>query len=98
MKLAIIDSGGANIASVQHALQRLGAAATITADRQVIASADRVILPGVGAAGVGTDDMHTDFAGGIAAENRAVLAEYNLRSAARSGNRRRHTRRAATGD
>ena len=57
MKLAIIDSGGANIASVQHALQRLGAAATFTADRQVIASADRVILPGVGAAGAAMDHL-----------------------------------------
>ncbi len=57
MKLAIIDSGGANIASVQHALQRLGATATFTADRQVIASADRVILPGVGAAGAAMDHL-----------------------------------------
>ena len=50
MRLAIIDSGGANISSVKHALRRLGADPVFTADADVIRSADRVILPGVGAA------------------------------------------------
>jgi glutamine amidotransferase len=50
MSLAIIDSGGANIASVRFALQRLGADSVFTADPAVIQRADRVILPGVGAA------------------------------------------------
>jgi len=49
--VAIIDSGGANISSVRHALRRLGAEALFTADAETIRSADRVILPGVGAAG-----------------------------------------------
>ena len=51
MTLAIIDSGGANISSVMHALRRLGADPVFTADAETIRSADRVILPGVGAAG-----------------------------------------------
>ena len=51
MTLAIIDSGGANISSVTHALRRLGADPVFTADAETIRSADRVILPGVGAAG-----------------------------------------------
>lgn len=51
MSLALIDSGGANISSVRFALQRLGAEAVFTAERAVIERADRVILPGVGAAG-----------------------------------------------
>ena len=51
MTLAIIDSGGANISSVMHALRRLGAEPVFTADAETIRSADRVILPGVGAAG-----------------------------------------------
>ena len=51
MSLAIIDSGGANISSVRHALKRLGAESVFTADANVIRAADRVILPGVGAAG-----------------------------------------------
>ena len=50
--IAIIDSGGANIASVTFALERCGAASTLTTDAEMIASADKVILPGVGAAPV----------------------------------------------
>lgn len=48
---AIIDSGGANLASLLFALERLGSTGTVTTDRQVIMGAARVILPGVGAAG-----------------------------------------------
>jgi len=48
--IAIIDSGGANIASLQYALQRLGHDATLTTDAGAIQNASRVILPGVGAA------------------------------------------------
>ena len=51
MTLAIIDSGGANIGSVMHALKRLGAEPVFTADAATIRAADRVLLPGVGAAG-----------------------------------------------
>lgn len=50
MSLAIIDSGGANIGSVRFALQRLGVESVFTADPAVIRRAERVILPGVGAA------------------------------------------------
>jgi glutamine amidotransferase len=48
--LAIVDSGGANIASVRFALERLGVQSELTADPAVIRGADRVILPGVGSA------------------------------------------------
>ena len=48
--VAIIDSGGANIASLLFALERLGCDATLTTAADVITGADRVILPGVGAA------------------------------------------------
>ena len=50
--IAIIDSGGANIASVRFALERLGLDSVLTADPAVISAAERVILPGVGAAPV----------------------------------------------
>ena len=50
--IAIIDSGGANIASVRFALERLGVDSVLTADPAVISAAERVILPGVGAAPV----------------------------------------------
>ena len=50
--IAIIDSGGANIASVKFALERLGVVSELTNDINVIRSADKVILPGVGTAPV----------------------------------------------
>jgi len=48
--IAIIDSGGANIASLMYGLQRLGVEASLTTDAAQIKSAERVVLPGVGAA------------------------------------------------
>lgn len=48
--VAIIDSGGANIASLVFALRRLDCEAVLTRDPQTIREARRVILPGVGAA------------------------------------------------
>jgi glutamine amidotransferase len=47
---AIIDSGGANIASLRAALSRLGADSVVTTDHDVIRRAPRVLLPGVGSA------------------------------------------------
>jgi glutamine amidotransferase len=47
----IIDSGGANLASLQFAFERLGAQTHVSADAAAISSAPRVILPGVGSAG-----------------------------------------------
>lgn len=46
----IIDSGGANLASLLFAFERLGARAHVTAREAEITAASRVILPGVGAA------------------------------------------------
>ncbi len=50
MDAVIIDSGGANLASLQFAFERLGAKTRVTADAAEIRSAPRVILPGVGSA------------------------------------------------
>jgi glutamine amidotransferase len=47
----IIDSGGANLASLQFAFERLGAKTHVTRNADEIRSAPRVILPGVGSAG-----------------------------------------------
>jgi glutamine amidotransferase len=55
MSVAVVNSGGANISSVLHALGRLGAEPVFTADAGKIRSASRVILPGVGAAGHAMD-------------------------------------------
>jgi len=46
----IVANGGANIASLQFALQRLDAASVVSADASQIRAASHVILPGVGAA------------------------------------------------
>ncbi len=51
LDVAIIDSGGANLASLVYALQRQQARAVVTADASVIRAAPRVLLPGVGSAG-----------------------------------------------
>jgi glutamine amidotransferase len=48
--VVIIASGGANIASLQFALERLGANSRVSADPEQIRKASHVILPGVGAA------------------------------------------------
>lgn len=50
IRLAIIDSGGANIASMRYAIDRLGIDSTITTDARTLREATHVILPGVGAA------------------------------------------------
>ncbi|MDJ0712520.1 MAG: imidazole glycerol phosphate synthase subunit HisH [Woeseiaceae bacterium] len=49
-QVAIIDSGGANIASLLFAFERLDTRAVLTTDATVIRGAERVLLPGVGAA------------------------------------------------
>ena len=48
--VVIIPSGGANIASLQFALQRLGKTSAVSANARRIREASHVILPGVGAA------------------------------------------------
>jgi imidazole glycerol-phosphate synthase subunit HisH len=53
MSVVLVDAGGTNIGSVRYALQRLGVDAALTADAATIRSADKVILPGVGAAAPG---------------------------------------------
>ena len=49
MTIAIVDYGMANLRSVQKAFERVGFAAEITSDPAAIATADKVVLPGVGA-------------------------------------------------
>jgi glutamine amidotransferase len=50
VRLVLLDSGGANLGSVQAAFARLGVEAPVTDDAQRIRAATHVILPGVGAA------------------------------------------------
>ncbi len=46
----IVDTGGANIASLQLAFERLGRSAELSADARRIEGGSHVVLPGVGAA------------------------------------------------
>lgn len=48
--VALIDSGGANIASLIYAFRRLRVDAKLTRDARAIREASHVVLPGVGAA------------------------------------------------
>jgi glutamine amidotransferase len=50
MSVVIVASGGANIASLEFALERLGTRSEVSADPARIRAASHVILPGVGAA------------------------------------------------
>ena len=50
MSLVIVDTGVANLSSVKFAFNRLGVEAVISDKAETITSANRVILPGVGAA------------------------------------------------
>ena len=49
-RIVLLDSGGANLGSVQAAFARLGHEAPVTSDWARIQAATHVVLPGVGAA------------------------------------------------
>lgn len=47
--IAIVDYGVGNLFSVRSSFARIGAEAVVTADKNVIQNADKIMLPGVGA-------------------------------------------------
>jgi glutamine amidotransferase len=49
--IAIIDYGMGNLRSVQKALERVGGKGRLTSKRKDVASAEKIVLPGVGAFG-----------------------------------------------
>jgi glutamine amidotransferase len=57
--IAVLDYGIGNLHSAQKALERGGADARLTADPSVIADADGVVLPGVGAFGACMDALRS---------------------------------------
>jgi len=69
--IAIIDYNAGNLRSVERALQHLSLECTITRDRGEILAAERVIFPGVGAAGKA---METIIEFGIDAVIREVVS------------------------
>jgi len=50
MSVVIVNYNAGNVQSVTHALNRLGVEPILSADKEVIRSADKVIFPGVGEA------------------------------------------------
>jgi glutamine amidotransferase len=48
-KVTVLDYGSGNLRSAVRALERAGADITLTADREVAAEADGLVVPGVGA-------------------------------------------------
>ena len=56
--ITVIEIGCANTASVLWALERLGAQTQLTSDAAEIAAAEKVVLPGVGAAGYAMSRIH----------------------------------------
>ena len=67
--IAIIDYGVGNLFSLQSSLKMIGAEAVVSGDAAVIAAADRIILPGVGAFGDAAAKLR---AGGM---DKAVIRE-----------------------
>ncbi|HEY0028423.1 MAG TPA: imidazole glycerol phosphate synthase subunit HisH [Allosphingosinicella sp.] len=57
MNLVIVDVGCGNIGSVGIAFERFGLTPVISAHAETITSADKVILPGVGAAGYAMEQI-----------------------------------------
>ncbi len=56
--IAIVDYEAGNLTSVQLALNEIGFPGVITSDREMILNAERVIFPGVGAAGACMFNIH----------------------------------------
>ena len=74
MRVVLVDSGGANIGSVRYALQRLGVDAELSGDGDTIRRADRIILPGVGAAASAMRRLHElDLVATLRALDRPLL-------------------------
>jgi glutamine amidotransferase len=64
--IAIVDYGMGNLRSVQKALARVGADAQVTSDPACIASAEKVVLPGVGAFGDAMAELRSrDLVGAV---------------------------------
>ena len=57
--VAIVDYGVGNLFSLECSLNAIGAEVTVTADPEVLKSADQVLLPGVGAFGDGAEKLRS---------------------------------------
>ena len=75
--IAIIDYGVGNLFSLQSSFAAIGKEAVVTSDPEVIASADRIILPGVGAFEDAAEKLRAtgmaDIVKSVAAEGKPVM-------------------------
>jgi len=55
--VTVIDYGVGNLRSVTKALEFLGCQVTLTSDPEIVARADKLVLPGVGAFGAGMANL-----------------------------------------
>jgi glutamine amidotransferase len=67
--IAIVDYGVGNLFSLQSSFAQIGAPVTVTGGAQVLAQADRIVLPGVGAFGDAAEKLRQT---GL---DRAVIAQ-----------------------
>ena len=58
-RIVIVDAGIGNLLSVQKAFEHVGALPAVTDDAAVVARADAVVLPGVGAFGDGMEGLRS---------------------------------------
>ena len=73
--VALVDYGAGNLHSVQNALKAAGAERiAVTSDPKLVTTADRIVLPGVGAFGAAMQAL-ADVPGMIDALNETVLAK-----------------------
>ncbi len=56
--VAVLDYGSGNLRSAQRALERVGADVTVTRDADVVAAADGLVVPGVGAYAACMSGLH----------------------------------------
>ena len=75
--VAIIEYGVGILFSLKSSLDKIGVESVVTNDKDVILSADRIILPGVGAFGDAADKLKKsrlfDFLKEIAAEGKPIM-------------------------
>ena len=71
--IVIVDYGVGNLMSVRNMARRVGAQAMISSDKDEIAAADKIILPGVGHFSHGMEMLHTS--GLLDVLNKAALED-----------------------
>ncbi len=72
--IGIVDTGGANHASIQNALARLGCDSRVTLEREVLSACTHLILPGVGHAGHAMERLNANrLAEFLRAQTKPVL-------------------------